>query len=62
MKKLFCLLLCIVAVNARWSLHYGAKQDKNDDSDLELDWWENGVFYQASEAAKACEVFCQVLV
>ena len=45
------ILLCAVVVNARWSLHYGAKDhdDGHDDHDHEhLDWWEHGVFYQVS--------------
>lgn len=43
MKFLIFVLLCVVAVNARWSVHYGAKADGD-----ELDWWEHGVFYQVS--------------
>jgi hypothetical protein len=42
MKNLvFVLLLVVVAVNARWSVY----QSKAD-GDKELDWWENGVYYQ----------------
>lgn len=44
MKIFVIILLCAVIVNARWSLHYSAKQDDHDHE--ELDWWENGVFYQ----------------
>jgi len=38
----FLVLFCVVAVNARVSINYGAKH-----GDLEeFDWWENAVFYQ----------------
>lgn len=54
MKNLVLVLLCVVAVNARWSVNYGAKADGD-----ELDWWEHGVFYQVSSFVS--DVFRQVV-
>lgn len=45
MKKLLLIILCAVLVNARWSINYGAREEASN-SDLVLDWWEHGVFYQ----------------
>lgn len=48
MKKLVLIFLCavLVQINARWSIHYGAKQNNHDHDHDDLDWWEHGVFYQ----------------
>lgn len=60
MNKLFLLLvLCAVAVNARWSLNYQGKAegDDHDHDHDELDWWEHSTFYQVRHVySKAHEI------
>lgn len=46
MKAIVLVLLCVVVVNARWSLNYGSKADTVEYDDGDLDWFENAVFYQ----------------
>lgn len=59
MMKLVLILLCAALVNARWSIHYGAKDHDEDHEHVhdQLDWWEHSVFYQVSHGESFVKVF-----